>query len=81
MKLIGPNGAGESTTIRILPGLVHQDSGDVRVRGHRMPAGQIAAKWAIGFASEDMRLEGGARRRGRHAPPGARMVPPHSRRR
>ncbi len=56
MGLIGPNGAGKSTTIRILMGLVHQDSGEVRVLGHRMPAEQVAAKWDIGFASEDMRL-------------------------
>ena len=56
MGLIGPNGAGKSTTIRILLGLVHQDSGEVRVLGHRMPAEQIAAKWDVGFASEDMRL-------------------------
>ncbi len=56
MGLIGPNGAGKSTTIRILMGLVHQDSGDVRVLGHRMPLEQVAAKWDIGFASEDMRL-------------------------
>jgi ABC-2 type transport system ATP-binding protein len=56
MGLIGPNGAGKSTTIRILMGLVHQDQGDVSVLGHRMPAEQIAAKWDIGFASEDMRL-------------------------
>src|ERR1700749_3923909 len=56
MGLIGPKGAGKSTTIRILMGLVHQDSGDVRVLGHRMPAEQVAAKWDIGFASEDMRL-------------------------
>ena len=56
MGLIGPNGAGKSTTIRILMGLVHQDAGEVRVLGHAMPAEQIAAKWDIGFASEDMRL-------------------------
>jgi ABC-2 type transport system ATP-binding protein len=56
MGLIGPNGAGKSTTIRILMGLVHQDAGEVRVLGHRMPAEQVAAKWDIGFASEDMRL-------------------------
>lgn len=56
MGLIGPNGAGKSTTIRILMGLVHQDCGDVQVLGHRMPDEQVAAKWDIGFASEDMRL-------------------------
>jgi ABC-2 type transport system ATP-binding protein len=56
MGLIGPNGAGKSTTIRILMGLVHQDCGEVRVLGYRMPAEQVAAKWAIGFASDDMRL-------------------------
>lgn len=56
MGLIGPNGAGKSTTIRIMLGLVHQDSGEVRVLGRRMPAEQVAAKWDIGFASEDMRL-------------------------
>ncbi|HEY1240227.1 MAG TPA: ABC transporter ATP-binding protein [Bryobacteraceae bacterium] len=56
MGLIGPNGAGKSTTIRIMLGLVHQDSGEVRVLGHRMPTEQVAAKWDIGFASEDMRL-------------------------
>lgn len=56
MGLIGANGAGKSTTIRILMGLVHQDSGEACVLGHRMPAEQVAAKWDIGFASEDMRL-------------------------
>jgi ABC-2 type transport system ATP-binding protein len=56
MGLIGANGAGKSTTIRILMGLVHQDSGEARVLGHAMPAEQVAAKWDIGFASEDMRL-------------------------
>ena len=56
MGLIGPNGAGKSTTIRILMGLIHQDCGEVRVLGHRMPDEQVAAKWDIGFASEDMRL-------------------------
>ncbi len=56
MGLIGANGAGKSTTIRVLMGLVHQDSGEVRVLGHRMPAEQVAAKWDIGFASEDIRL-------------------------
>ena len=60
MGFIGPNGAGKSTTIRILMGLVHHDRGEVRVLGHRMPDEQAAAKWHVGFASEDMRLYAGA---------------------
>jgi ABC-2 type transport system ATP-binding protein len=60
MGLIGPNGAGKSTLIRILLGLVHQDSGSVQVLGQAMPDQQVAAKWQVGFASEDMRLYGQA---------------------
>jgi len=56
MGFIGPNGAGKSTTIRILMGLIHQDKGHVKVLGHSMPDQQVAAKWDIGYASEDMRL-------------------------
>jgi len=60
MGFIGANGAGKSTTIRILMGLVHQDEGSVRVLGHSMPAEQAEAKLDIGFVSEDMRLYGAA---------------------
>jgi ABC-2 type transport system ATP-binding protein len=60
MGLIGANGAGKSTTIRILMGLVHQDQGQVQVLGRVMPQEQAAAKLDIGFVSEDMRLYGTA---------------------
>jgi len=60
MGFIGANGAGKSTTIRILMGLVHQDHGSVQVLGHPMPSDQAAAKLDIGFVSEDMRLYGPA---------------------
>ncbi|KAA6457238.1 ABC transporter ATP-binding protein [Acidobacteria bacterium AB60] len=60
LGFIGANGAGKSTTIRILMGLVRQDSGSVRVLGHDMPAEQTAARRHIGFVSEDMRLYGAA---------------------
>jgi ABC-2 type transport system ATP-binding protein len=56
MGFVGANGAGKSTTIRILMGLIHQDSGTVEVLNHTMPAQQAAAKRDIGFVSEDMRL-------------------------
>lgn len=56
MGFVGPNGAGKSTTLRAIMGLIHADAGEIKVLGHRMPEDQIAAKWQIGFASEDMRL-------------------------
>ena len=56
MGFIGTNGAGKSTTIRILMGLIQQDSGNVDVLGKSMPLEQVEAKWGIGYASEDMRL-------------------------
>lgn len=37
MGFIGANGAGKSTTLRILMGLVRQDAGSVNVLGHSMP--------------------------------------------
>lgn len=58
MGFVGPNGAGKSTTLRIIMGLVHQDAGTVHVLGHPMPREQVAAKWDVGFVSEDMRLYG-----------------------
>ena len=56
MGLVGVNGAGKTTLLRLLTGLAAADTGEVRVLGHRLPEGQVAAKRDIGFASEDMRL-------------------------
>ena len=56
MGLIGANGAGKSTAIRILMGLIHQDSGEVRVLGSTMPSEQVKAKSGVGYVSEDLRL-------------------------
>jgi ABC-2 type transport system ATP-binding protein len=56
MGFVGANGAGKSTTLRILMGLVRQDAGSVQVLGCRMPDQQATAKLEIGFVSEDMRL-------------------------
>ena len=58
MGLVGPNGAGKSTLLRIVMGLIGPDSGRVEVLGHPMPSEQIAAKYDVGFVSEDMRLYG-----------------------
>lgn len=56
MGLVGVNGAGKSTTLRMLMGLIQPDSGSVDVLGFRLPEQQVLAKANIGFASEDMRL-------------------------
>jgi ABC-2 type transport system ATP-binding protein len=58
MGFVGANGAGKSTTLRILMGLVHQDTGSVRALGYAMPHQQAPAKLEAGFVSEDMRLYG-----------------------
>lgn len=56
MGFIGQNGAGKSTTLRLLMGLVHQDSGQIEVLGQPVPARGEQARWEIGFVSEDLRL-------------------------
>lgn len=56
MGLVGVNGAGKSTIIRILLGLIQADSGKASVLGYQLPREQAEAKREIGFASEDMRL-------------------------
>jgi ABC-2 type transport system ATP-binding protein len=60
MGFIGANGAGKSTTLRILMGLVRQERGSVRILGYPMPAEEAAAKREVGYASEDLRLYGSA---------------------
>lgn len=56
MGLVGVNGAGKSTTLRLLMGLIQPDTGAVDVLGYRLPEQQARAKQDIGFASDDMRL-------------------------
>jgi ABC-2 type transport system ATP-binding protein len=56
MGFIGANGAGKSTTLRLLMGLIRQDSGEIQVLGQKVSSNNTAAKWDIGYVSEDMRL-------------------------
>ncbi len=56
MGLVGVNGAGKSTTIRMIMGLVAPDAGRVSVMGCVLPEQQIEAKYRVGYASEDVRL-------------------------
>jgi ABC-2 type transport system ATP-binding protein len=56
--LIGPDGAGKTTTIRLLCGLLHPDAGQVRVMG-RDPVGQHGAVTReLGYLSQRFSLYG-----------------------
>lgn len=59
MGFVGANGAGKSTTIRIIMGLTQADSGVVNVLGHAMPENQTLVRQNVGFSSEEMKLYGG----------------------
>jgi ABC-2 type transport system ATP-binding protein len=48
---LGRNGAGKSTTMRVLAGALLPDAGTVRIGGHR--AGSEAARRAVGHAPEE----------------------------
>lgn len=54
--LLGVNGSGKSTILRILLGLVRADSGRVEVLGRHMPRAERDVKQDVGFVSEDMAL-------------------------
>ena len=58
MGLVGVNGAGKSTMLRLVMGLIQPDAGSVSVLGYRLPEHQVSAKENIGYAAEDMRLYG-----------------------
>lgn len=47
--LIGPNGAGRSTLLRIVAGVLAPNSGRVRIGGHDIQARPLAAKRLIGY--------------------------------
>lgn len=59
MGFVGANGAGKSTTIRIIMGLMQADEGQVNVLGQAMPSRQTQIKRQVGFTSEEMKLYGG----------------------
>ena len=53
MGFIGENGAGKSTTIKAILGLVHRDAGEISVFGRDNLAEERAVKSEIGFVLED----------------------------
>lgn len=51
--LIGPNGVGKSTLIKMMLGLIRPDSGNVKILGCDMPNQEIDIKQRIGIVSDD----------------------------
>ena len=49
--LIGPNGSGKTTTMRLLCGILKPDSGEITVLGHRVPSFALLRK--IGYMPQE----------------------------
>ncbi len=56
--LIGPDGAGKTTTIRLLCGLLHQDAGTIRVLGRDPHRDHRALTTSVGYLSQRFSLYG-----------------------
>jgi len=54
--LLGSNGAGKSTIIKMLVGLLRPDSGTVSVAGHNLAHDATEARRAVGYLPEDLEL-------------------------
>jgi ABC-2 type transport system ATP-binding protein len=52
IALIGRNGAGKSTTMRVLAGVLPPSSGSVRIVGNDVHADPVAAKWHLGYCPD-----------------------------
>ena len=49
---LGPNGAGKTTTIKALLGLIHTNSGEMKINGYNIKKNEIDAKKKVGYLPE-----------------------------
>ncbi len=56
--LIGPNGSGKTTTMRIISGIIKRFVGYAEVLGLRLPAERSRLKGLVAYLPEDLRLYG-----------------------
>jgi ABC-2 type transport system ATP-binding protein len=53
LSLIGPNGSGKTTIVKIIAGLLHPTSGTVSVDGHDVVTDPVGAKSLIGYMPDE----------------------------
>ena len=56
LGLVGSNGAGKSTTLRTLSGIIGPTSGSLEIAGHDIVTAPIEAKQSLGYIPDDPRL-------------------------
>jgi len=56
LGLLGPNGSGKTTTLKMILGLVKPDSGSVNVLGIKAEDDPVAVKKQVGYVPESPRL-------------------------
>src|SRR2546427_11844375 len=64
MGLLGPNGSGKTTILRILTGYLRPSSGTARIAGLDVVNDSLATRARIGYVAEDVPLYGGVGVRG-----------------
>ncbi|EHR58996.1 daunorubicin resistance protein DrrA family ABC transporter ATP-binding protein [Saccharomonospora cyanea] len=57
LALLGPNGSGKTTTVRILTTLLNPDSGTARVGGHDVRTEPAAVRRAIGLTAQQASVD------------------------
>jgi ABC-2 type transport system ATP-binding protein len=56
MGLLGPNGSGKTTVLRLLTGYLHPSSGTARIAGFDVVEAGLAARRCVGYVPEDVPL-------------------------
>jgi len=53
LGFLGPNGVGKTTTIRMLVGLIHPNSGSIKICGHDLKSDAEKALKEVGAVVEN----------------------------